>query len=276
MQDHYAVIGNPIAHSKSPLIHTQFAQQTGQMLNYDTCLADKDAFNTTAQSLRNNGTKGLNVTVPFKIDAWHYADELSNLAQRAGAVNTLVFQKNGKVLGANTDGIGIVRDLKQNHAITLKNQRILLLGAGGAVQGVLQPLLAENPAILHIANRTASKAEQLAQNFADLGNITGGGLKSMGTVPFDLIINGTAASLQGSVPNIPRHCLSTQTSCYDMMYALEDTPFVTWAKQQGALKALDGLGMLVEQAAESFYLWRRIRPDTTPILDYMKNLGNYE
>jgi shikimate dehydrogenase len=274
MQDHYAVMGNPIAHSKSPLIHAQFAQQTGQTLNYDTCLADKDGFKTAVKSLQNNGIKGLNVTVPFKIDAWHYADELSDLARRAEAVNTLIFQNNGTVLGANTDGIGIVRDLKQNHAIALKNQRILVLGAGGAVQGVLQPLLAENPAVLHIANRTASKAIQLAQNFTDLGHITGGGLESIGTAQFDLIINGTAASLQGSVPNIPTHCLSTQASCYDMMYALKDTPFVTWAKQQGALNALDGLGMLVEQAAESFYLWRGIRPNTAPVLDYMKNLGN--
>lgn len=274
MQDHYAVIGNPIAHSKSPLIHHQFAQQTAQQLHYDTCLAAKDAFKATVQRLQHEGSKGLNVTVPFKVDAWHYADELSELAQRAGAVNTLIFQDNGKVLGANTDGIGIVRDLMQNHAITLTKQRILLLGAGGAVQGVLQPLLAEQPACVHIANRTASKAAQLAHSFADLGHITGGGLESIGSAQFDVIINGTAASLQGSVPKIPVHCLAKNVCCYDMMYAPEDTPFVTWAKQQGALKALDGLGMLVEQAAESFYLWRGIRPNTAPVLETMQNLKN--
>ena len=273
MQDRYTVMGNPIAHSKSPLIHAQFAQQTGQILNYDTCLTDKDTFKEMAQTLQKSGTKGVNITVPFKVEAWHYADQLSDLARRAEAVNTLIFQADGEVFGANTDGIGIVRDLTQNHAIKLANQRILLLGAGGAVQGVLQPLLAENPAILHIANRTASKASQLAQNFADLGHITGGGLDSIDTAQFDLIINGTAASLQGTVPKIPAQCLAKNASCYDMMYAQEDTPFVTWAKQQGALNALDGLGMLVEQAAESFYLWRGVRPDTAPILRYMKNLS---
>jgi len=272
MQDHYAVMGNPIAHSKSPFIHRLFAQQTGQILKYDTCLADKDAFTKTAQILQKKGSKGVNVTVPFKVDAWHYADELNDLARRAKAVNTLIFQDNGKIFGANTDGIGIVRDLIQNHAIALANQRILLLGAGGAVQGVLQVLLAENPAHLHIANRTASKARQLAQNFADLGHITGGGLDSIGTAQFDLIINGTAASLQGSVPKIPNNCLAKNASCYDMMYAQEDTPFVVWAKQHGALNALDGMGMLVEQAAESFYLWRGVRPDTAPVLEAMKYL----
>ena len=241
MQDHYTVMGNPIAHSQSPLIHTQFAQQTEQRLHYDRCLTEKESFKKTARTLQKNGTKGVNVTVPFKVDAWHYADELSDLARRAEAVNTLIFQENGKVFGANTDGIGIVRDLTQNHAIELANQRILLLGAGGAAQGVLQPLLAKNPALLHIANRTASKAQQLAQNFADLGHITGGGLDSIGATQFDLIINGTAASLQGSVPNISTHCLAKHASCYDMMYSQADTPFVTWAKTTGGIK---GFGWL--------------------------------
>jgi shikimate dehydrogenase len=263
MSDHYAVIGNPIAHSKSPLIHRQFAQYTHQILHYDTVLADPDAFVETVQMLQRQGTKGLNVTVPFKIEAWHYADQLSDLAQRAEAVNTLIFHRNGQVTGDNTDGIGLVRDLQKNYNISLAGKRILLLGAGGAVRGVLQPLLAQQPKCLHIANRTASKAIQLAEDFADLGAITAGGFDSIAkTAIFDLIINGTAASLQGDVPPIATSCIHSQTSCYDMMYAAKDTAFVQWAKQHGAAQALDGLGMLIEQAAESFYLWRGVRPDT--------------
>jgi shikimate dehydrogenase len=272
MTDRYIVVGNPIAHSKSPIIHTQFAQQTQQDIHYSSLLVAIDHFSEAVQRFRIKGGKGLNITVPFKIDAWHYADKLTDLARRAGAVNTLIFQDDGSVLGANTDGIGIVRDLIHNHALHLDQQRILLLGAGGAAQGVIQPLLAENPSVLHIANRTVSKAVQLADNFSDLGNITGGGFESIATQKFDLIINATAASLYGHVPPISKHCLASGGSCYDMMYSVEDTAFVTWAKQQGAVKSLDGLGMLIEQAAEAFYLWRGIRPDTASVFEYIKNL----
>ena len=267
MLDSYAVIGNPISHSKSPYIHNQFAQQTGEELMYSTLFAPIDKFAQTVCDFRDSGGKGVNVTVPFKEDAWHFASELNDLAKRAGAVNTLIFHENGEVTGANTDGIGIVRDLQQNHDISLSNKRILVLGAGGAVRGVLQPLLAENPASIMLANRTVEKATALANDFADLGTITGGGFADIGTENFDLIINGTAASLQGQVPPIPETCLAEQGSCYDMMYsANEDTAFVVWAKQHHAKKALDGLGMLVEQAAESFYLWRGVRPDTKAVL----------
>lgn len=267
MLDSYAVIGNPISHSKSPYIQNQFAQQTGEAVMYSTLFAPIDKFAQTVCDFRDSGGKGLNVTVPFKEDAWHFASDLTDLAKRAGAVNTLIFHDNGEVTGANTDGIGIVRDLQQNHGIVLHNKRILVLGAGGAVRGVLQPLLAENPAQLMIANRTVEKALTLANDFADLGSIVGGGFDDIANRQFDLIINGTAASLQGEVPPIPKTCLAAQGSCYDMMYsATEDTAFVAWAKQQGAKKSLDGLGMLVEQAAESFYLWRGIRPDTKAVL----------
>lgn len=271
MLDSYAVVGNPIAHSKSPFIQNKFASQTGEAVMYSTLFAPVDKFAQTVQDFRDSGGKGVNVTVPFKEDAWNFASELNDLAKRAGAVNTLIFHDDGKVSGANTDGIGIVRDLKQNHDIELSAKRILVLGAGGAVRGVLQPLLAENPQMIRVANRTVEKAITLAKDFADLGNIIGGGFDDINE-SFDLIINGTAASLQGQVPPIPDSCLARQGSCYDMMYSAdEDTAFVTWAKDHNAAKALDGLGMLVEQAAESFYLWRGVRPDTKPVLDALIN-----
>ena len=272
MLDSYAVVGNPISHSKSPLIHTQFAKQTGEQLTYSTLLAPVDGFTKSVEMFQISGGKGLNVTVPFKLDAYRFADNLNDLAARAEAVNTLTFNDDGSVTGANTDGIGIIRDLRQNHHIDIAEKRILVLGAGGAVRGILQPLLNENPATVMIANRTTEKAITLAEDFTDLGNISGGGFDDIGTKHFDLIINGTAASLQGEVPPIPESCLAEQGSCYDMMYsANNDTAFVTWAKQQNATKALDGLGMLVEQAAESFYLWRKIRPNTQPVLNALRN-----
>lgn len=272
MLDSYAVIGNPISHSKSPLIHTQFAKQTGQELTYNTLCSPVDSFTKFVEMFQISGGKGLNITVPFKLDAWRFSDDLTDLAKRAEAVNTLIFNDDKSVTGANTDGIGIVRDLLQNHNIELKNKRILILGAGGAVRGVLQPLLNEKPTSIMIANRTVEKAVALAKDFADLGDVSGGGFDDIGLDNFDLIINGTAASLQGDVPPISDTCLAPQGSCYDMMYSIEDTAFVTWAKQHNAANALDGLGMLVEQAAESFYLWRGVRPDTQPVLEYMSNL----
>ena len=265
MLDRYAVIGNPISHSKSPFIQNQFAKQTGEALIYSTLLAPIERFAQTVEDFRDSGGKGLNVTVPFKEDAWHFAGELTDLAQRAGAVNTLIFHDDGKITGANTDGIGIVHDIQQNHHIQLADKKILILGAGGAVKGVLQPLLAENPEHIFIANRTVEKAIKLAEDFSDLGNLQGGGFADINN-QYDLIINGTAASLQGEVPTIPDNCLAPKGSCYDMMYSADtDTAFVTWAKQHNAQKALDGLGMLIEQAAESFYLWRSVRPNTQEI-----------
>ena len=272
MLDSYAVIGNPISHSKSPLIHTHFAKQTGEDLTYSTLLAPVDGFTNTVEMFQISGGKGLNITVPFKLDAYNLADNLNDLATRAKAVNTLIINDDGSLTGANTDGIGIIRDLRKNHHIDLAEKSILVLGAGGAVRGILQPLLKEKPATVMIANRTTEKAIALAKDFSDLGDISGGGFDDIGTKRFDLIINGTAASLQGEVPPIPESCLAEQGSCYDMMYSADnDTAFVTWAKQHNATNALDGLGMLIEQAAESFYLWRKIRPDTQPVFEALRN-----
>jgi shikimate dehydrogenase len=262
--DQYAVIGNPITHSKSPLIHAAFAEQTVQNLHYSAMLAPREGFVESVQAFRQQGGKGLNVTVPFKTEAFHLADELNEAATRAEAVNTLSFVED-KILGANTDGIGLVRDLQENHQIQLRGKRILILGSGGAVQGVLQPLLATEPQFVMIANRTVEKATHLAQRFQDLGDIHGGGFSDIQT-PFDIIINGTAASLEGIVPPVSDHCLAEQGICYDMMYAKQDTAFVTWGKQHHAHASLDGLGMLVEQAAESFRVWRGIMPKTSNVL----------
>ena len=269
MTDRYAVFGNPIAHSKSPRIHTLFAAQTGEKLEYTALLSTPTTFVQDVQAFQAAGGKGCNITVPFKQDAWAMAQELSDYAARAKAVNTLVLRADGTLFGANTDGIGIVRDLQQNHGVSLRDKRILLLGAGGAVRGVLQPILAENPASLVIANRTAAKAVELAQDFAAFGYVTGGGFADIHG-QFDIIINGTAASLQGDLPPLPANCLTQGVCTYDMMYAANPTAFVQWSVTQGAALALDGLGMLVEQAAEAFFLWRGVRPDTAPILAQLR------
>jgi shikimate dehydrogenase len=263
--DHYVVFGNPIAHSKSPLIHRLFAEQTGQALDYQTALAPLDDFTGFAKQFFVSGL-GANVTVPFKEEAYRLADQLTERGRRAGAVNTLARQADGSLLGDNTDGAGLVRDLKVNHGVTLKDKRVLLLGAGGAVRGALEPLLAEEPYVLVIANRTVEKAERLAQEFADIGPVLPAGYDWL-EEPVDIIINATSASLSGDVPPIaPSLIQPGETFCYDMMYAKEPTAFCRWATEHKAGRAVDGLGMLVEQAAEAFYLWRGVRPDSAPVL----------
>lgn len=260
--NHYAVIGNPIAHSKSPQIHTHFAAQTAQAMDYVRLLAPLDGFRQNVLDFRATGGKGLNVTVPFKLEAFDLADYLSPRAQRAGAVNTLIFHSDGRIEGDNTDGIGLVRDLFF-HAVKLVGANILILGAGGAVRGVLAPLLAEQPDSLVIANRTANKATQLAHDFADLNQtIQGCGYDELSGKHFDLIINGTSASLNDELPPLPDDLLKPGGVAYDMAYGNEPTTFQRWAEAHGAAKALDGFGMLLEQAAESFYLWHGVRPDT--------------
>ena len=264
MTDQYAVIGNPIEHSKSPLIHQQFAEQTGQDLHYGRILGE--VFHEDVRYFFHNGGKGLNVTVPFKEQAFDLSDELSERAQTAGAVNTLVYRDDGSILGDNTDGVGLVTDLGCNHLFNFAGSKILLLGAGGASKGVIRPLLEQNPDLLVVANRTASKAVDLADSVSELGAVTGMGLEELSGKRFDLIINGTAAGLSGELPAIPDDCLEDGGWTYDMMYATEPTAFVRWGKEHGAGKALDGLGMLVEQAAESFYLWRGVRPETSQVI----------
>ena len=264
MTDRYAVIGNPIEHSKSPLIHAQFAQQADQDMSYERILGDLEDFAGDVRDFAAEGGRGLNVTVPFKERAFELADELSERAERAGAVNTLLLEE-GAIRGDNTDGVGLVRDLGCNHSFNFAGSRILLLGAGGASRGVLFPLLEEEPASITIANRTASKALDLAA-MAESEKVTGCGLDELQGQQFDLIINGTAAGLNGKVPLIPDDCLAPGGWTYDMMYATEPTAFVKWGREHDAAKALDGLGMLVEQAAESFRLWRGVTPDTDAVI----------
>lgn len=267
--DSYVVFGNPIGHSKSPLIHRLFAEQTGQQLDYQTALAPLDDFPAFAQAFFQQG-RGANVTVPFKEQAFALADSLTERGRRAGAVNTLAKQDDGTLLGDNTDGAGLVRDLTVNCGLNLRGKRILLLGAGGAVRGVLEPLLAEQPEVLVIANRTVEKAELLAREFADLGPVSASGFDWLEEA-VDVIINATSASLSGELPPIaPSLIAPGKTFCYDMMYGKEPTAFNRWATGHGAAQAVDGLGMLVEQAAEAFLLWRGVRPDSGPVLAEMR------
>jgi shikimate dehydrogenase len=267
MTDRYLVLGNPVAHSLSPRIHAEFARATGQDMAYDRRLVPLDGFAEAVAQLRAEGIRGANVTVPFKEDAFRCATALSARAQAAAAVNTLRFDADG-VFGDNTDGCGLVTDLRSNLGVALAGQRILLVGAGGAARGVLQPLLAERPAALVIANRTPGKARALAalggapaqaSSFADLAGQR-----------FDLVINATSASIAGEVPPLPATVFAPGAMAYDMMYGKgpgpDRTAFLAWARGHGAARLADGLGMLVEQAAEAFFVWRGVRPQTAPLL----------
>ena len=268
--DDYAVMGNPITHSKSPRIHSVFAEQTGQSVNYTAIHVDLGGFAQAVGNFVANGGKGLNITVPFKQEAWQLVDQRSERAERAGAVNTIKFE-NGKLFGDNTDGIGLVNDLTVNNQVAIKDKRILLMGAGGAARGVLAPLLAEQPSALVIVNRTVTKAIELAEQFGDMGAVSGCGYENLSDQqPFDVIINATAASLQGELPPLPDKMVAEEGCCYDMMYGAEPTPFMQWAREQDAEKILDGLGMLVEQAAESFNIWRGVRPNTHIVIEMLR------
>lgn len=270
MTDLYAVFGNPIGHSKSPEIHNAFAQQTGEDLFYKAILAPLDEFEDEVQRFVAHGGHGLNVTVPFKENAYRMADEITARAQRAQAVNTLKKLDDGRLLADNTDGAGLVRDLIVNHSVALKDKRILILGAGGAVRGILQPLLEEGPSEIVIANRTVSKAEQLANDFAELGNVSACPFSDV-KGSFGVIINGTSASLAGELPPIPDSAVSHVTVCYDMMYSPRTTVFNAWADKLGAARTIDGLGMLVEQAAEAFFVWRGVRPQTARVMKDLRS-----
>ena len=270
--DKYAVIGNPIEHSKSPQIHHLFAQQTEEDMMYEALFSPVDEFKETVEAFKKGGGKGLNVTVPFKQAAWALADELSDYATQAGAVNTLVFRDDGSIYGTNTDGIGIVRDLVENHGSLITGKRVLILGAGGAVRGVLQPILQQMPTAVFMANRTPERAVELAADMQALKescDLAGGGFADI-QGEYDLIINGTAASLQGIMPPIPESCLAAGVHCYDMMYGGRPTAFEYWCEDNGATKVMNGLGMLVEQAAESFSIWRGKMPATKPVLEAMQ------
>lgn len=268
MTDRYAVFGNPIAHSKSPLIHAEFARQTGEDVTYDRQLVEEGNFTQAAHDFFAGNGCGLNITVPFKLDAFSFADQLTERARQAGAVNTLKKMPDGKILGDNTDGAGLLRDITQNLGWNITGKRVLVLGAGGAVRGVIAPLLAEHPQRIVIANRTLAKAEELARIFG-AGKIVRASSLNIHARPFDIVINGTSASLGGAMPDLDPAILNPGACCYDMMYGKELTPFLQWAKSHGAQVA-DGLGMLVEQAAESFYLWRGVRPETKPVMALLR------
>ena len=279
--DQYAVFGNPVAQSQSPVIHQQFAMQTQQSMRYDKQLVEPDAFSSAATNFFQSG-KGLNITAPFKLDAYAFADQLSARARVAGAVNTLIKQDDGQIIGDNTDGVGLVADLKNNLSWPIKDKRILIIGAGGAVRGVLKPLLDEKPREILIYNRSAEKAQSLATAFSAFGIckcITEAQLNALleqsgkSTQHMDLIINGTSASLSNELPALPALILNQLVNgafCYDMVYAKTPTFFLQHCARYGAQSIADGLGMLVEQAAESFYLWRNVRPQTQSVIDHLR------
>ena len=273
MTDRYCVFGNPINHSKSPLIHAEFAHQTQQACEYTAEETPLDGFVGAWRAFVDAGGRGANVTVPFKGDAFALCDTLSHRARPAGAVNTLILGGNGRTYGDNTDGIGLVRDLTY-HRVALAGKRLLVVGAGGAVRGILEPLLAEQPSEIVVVNRTADKAEQLVSDFADLGRMSGGGFDALNGT-FDVVINGTSASLTGELPPLPDTVFAPHAWAYDMMYGAEPTVFLQWAGPRGA-KLLDGLGMLVKQAAESFFLWRNVRLETAPVREILRQSLNYQ
>ena len=271
MTDKYAVIGNPIAHSKSPQIHAVFARLTLQDMTYEAIQAPLDGFAATVRAFIAAGGRGMNVTVPFKLEACALADTRSPRAEAAKAVNTLIFSPAG-IHGDNTDGLGLVADLTHNLGVPLAGRRILLLGAGGAARGVMLPLLAERLAALTLANRTADKARRLLAEFsphADGCAMEAGGFDSLAGRQFDLVINATAASLADEAPPLPDGLYAPDSLAYDMVYGRE-TPFMATAREQGAARTADRLGMLVEQAAESFFLWRGVRPPTASVLELLR------
>ncbi|QBQ96662.1 shikimate dehydrogenase [Paraburkholderia pallida] len=268
-RDRYAVVGNPVAHSKSPYIHAQFAAETGEPVDYERLLAPLDGFVEHVQTFRAAGGRGLNVTVPFKLEAHALANRLSPRAAAAGAVNTLRFDEDG-IFGDNTDGFGLVRDIEVNLGVSLKGARVLLLGAGGAARGVVLPMLERQPREITIVNRTAQKAHALVEQFEGAARefgclINGGGPDAVDAKPYDVIVNATAGSLDAALPECDARAFGTGTLAYDMMYGAEPTVFMRHAESLGA-RASDGLGMLVEQAAESFFVWRGVRPDGAPVL----------
>jgi len=263
--DRYALFGHPVSHSRSPEIHHAFAEQTNQALHYELIDATPDEFEDRLRAFFDGGGLGANVTLPHKLAAFDAADHVSSDAYRAGAVNTLALLEDGSLFGDNTDGAGLIRDLTVNHALRLEGRRVLLLGAGGAARGAAGPLLDEGPAELVIANRHPGKAMLLAQLFAETGNVRGMSLAGV-QGPFDLVVNATSASLAGEVPALPQGIFAGQSFAYDMVYADETTVFLEWAMQQDAGNSADGWGMMVEQAAESFFIWRSVRPDTARLL----------
>jgi shikimate dehydrogenase len=271
--DPYGVVGHPIGHSLSPFIHGMFARETGQAMSYRLYDVTAEEFAGFVAGFFDRGGRGLNITVPHKMVAVEAANELTARAAHAAAVNTLALRGDGTILGDNTDGVGLVRDLCDNLGLVVTNRRILIIGAGGATRGVLAPLLGLSPTIVVIANRTPERAISLAAAFTDLGATQGVGFQDIGDQPFDLIINATSASLSGEMPAVPPGAVGRATVCYDLAYGRAATAFVDWARARGCAQALQGWGMLVEQAAEAFRLWRGVRPATATVLAALKERG---
>lgn len=274
MQDagRFVLFGHPVRHSWSPFIHGLFARQFGHAVDYRLQDVAPGRFRKEALEFFAGGGRGANVTVPHKLAAAELANELTPRARRAGAVNTLALRQDSQLLGDNTDGAGLVADLTGNLGLALKRRRILLLGAGGAVRGVLASLLAERPAAVLVANRTVARAAELAAAFEDLGPVSAGSFDDAAGDRWDLVINGTSASLTGDVPALPAGVVTPGTTCYDMAYSRHPTPFERWAAGLGAKRSYQGWGMLVEQAAESYLLWHGVRPATAPVLDALRTL----
>lgn len=267
--DRYGVMGYPVSHSRSPVIHRLFALQTNQHIQYELLQVAPDKLETAVRQFQRTGGKGLNITVPHKSEVARLCDQLSEPASTAGAVNTLSFRE-GEIHGDNTDGIGLLRDLAVNQGITLDGANILILGAGGATRGIVGPLLEMQPSSLRIANRTIDKAQALADHFSHSGPVSACRFNMVPvTDDYDLIINATSAGVRGETPPYPEAALSERTFCYDLSYGLKPTPFSVWAREHGAARSVMGWGMLVEQAAESFHIWRGVRPDTAPVLKQM-------
>ena len=269
--DRYAVFGNPIKHSKSPRIHKLFSEQTEQSLVYEAQEVPAEQFSSAVKTFFADGGKGLNCTIPLKELAWAFADHKTERAHLAKAVNTLALQADGSILGDNTDGVGLITDLISNHGIKLTDRKVLILGAGGATRGIIKPLLEQSVKSIVIANRTLEKAIDLANEFVNLGNIVGCGFEGLNNQQFDLILNATSTSLTGQIPPLPANLLSEKGVCYDLAYSNEPTTFVRWGQKNNALKSLDGLGMLVEQAAEAFFIWRGVRPITEPVIKLLND-----
>lgn len=273
MPDRYAVIGNPIAHTKSPILHKLFAQQCGEDIVYEALLAPLGGFSEAADAFRRQGGKGLNITVPFKVDALRYADHLTPRARLAQAVNTLSFDDHG-IFGDNTDGVGLVADIQDRLRFNIKGKRVLVLGAGGAARGAVLPLLEQSPASLMIVNRDLAKAETLQMQFAEFSDIDIGNYDALAGHEFDLVINATSAGLAGEHLPLPQGLFGKRSLAYDMVYGTSETPFQQDARRLGADRTSDGLGMLIAQAAESFFIWRGVRPDSAPVLQLLQ--GNAE
>ncbi len=268
----FAVFGNPIKQSRSPFIHQSFAAQAGLQLKYRAIRVEDGDFPRAVTAFFDGGGSGLNVTVPFKEEAFAMAAQRTARAARAGAVNTLWRDDAGVLHGDNTDGVGLVRDMVANLGWTVHGTEMLIVGAGGAVRGILEPLLAERPASVHIVNRTVERAEQLAREFADAGTITTGSYDDLEGRQFDLIINASSAGLHGKAPALPSTLVRERCCCYDLLYGSEPTPFMRWSAQSAAWAVSDGLGMLVEQAAESFFRWHRVRPETGPVIHDLRGV----